>query len=223
MKPVPTERVDLDLIEAWVPEGARVLDLGCGDGALLARLKTSRKICGYGVEIDDAKVLGCLQNGVNVIQQNLEAGLAMFEDHSFDVVILSLTLQAMRNTEAILKEMVRVGRLGIVSFPNFGHWRHVFSIALGHMPVSKHLPYEWYNTPNLHLCTVKDFAILAQRLGLQIKQQRVFANGQEIRCLPNLRGTLAVLSFGSANGGVNISANSSVNSSVNSGVNSGVD
>jgi methionine biosynthesis protein MetW len=218
MKPLSTERVDLDLIEAWVPEGARVLDLGCGDGALLARLKTSRKISGYGVEIDDAKVLGCLQNGVNVIQQNLEAGLAMFEDRSFDVVILSLTLQAMRNTEAILKEMARVGRLGIVSFPNFGHWRHVFSIALGHMPVSKHLPYEWYNTPNVHLCTVKDFAILAQRLGLHIEQQRVFANGQEIRCLPNLRGTLAVFSFSSANGDVNIGANSSVNSSAKNGV-----
>lgn len=189
------ERVDLDLIESWVPEGARVLDLGCGDGSLLARLQRNRKVCGYGVEIDDTKVLGCIRNGVNVIQQDLEAGLAMFDDRSFDVVILSLTLQSMRNTETILREIARVGRKGIVSFPNFGHWFHVWSIATGHMPVSRHLPYEWFNTPNIHLCTVSDFEILAQRIGLSLTERRVFANGKPIHWLPNLRSTLAVYAF----------------------------
>lgn len=186
------DRVDLDLIESWVPHGASVLDLGCGDGSLLARLTASRGISGYGVEIDDAKVHGCIRNGVNVIQQDLEAGLAMFDDQSFDVVILSLTLQSMRNTETILREIARVGRKGIVSFPNFGHWYHVWSIATGHMPVSKNLPYEWFNTPNIHLCTVSDFEILAQRIGLIITERQVFANGRPIQWLPNLRGTLAV-------------------------------
>jgi methionine biosynthesis protein MetW len=186
------ERVDLDLIESWVPQGASVLDLGCGDGSLLARLKRNRGISGYGVEIDDTKVLGCIRNGVNVIQQDLEAGLAMFDDQSFDVVILSLTLQSMRNTEIILREIARVGRKGIVSFPNFGHWFHVWSIATGHMPVSKNLPYEWFNTPNIHLCTVSDFEILARRIGLSITERQVFANGRPIQFLPNLRGTLAV-------------------------------
>ncbi len=186
------ERVDLDLIESWVPQGASVLDLGCGDGSLLARLAASRGISGYGVEIDDAKVHGCIRNGVNVIQQDLEAGLAMFDDQSFDVVILSLTLQSMRNTETILREIARVGRKGIVSFPNFGHWYHVWSIATGHMPVSKNLPYEWFNTPNIHLCTVSDFEVLAGRIGLTITERQVFANGRPIKWLPNLRGTLAV-------------------------------
>ncbi|MCE2679147.1 MAG: methionine biosynthesis protein MetW [Burkholderiales bacterium] len=188
-------RSDLDLIEQWVPVGSRVLDLGCGDGSLLARLKKNRQVTGYGVEINDAKVWRCIQNGVNVIQQDLEAGLAMFDDQSFDVVILSLTLQSMRNTEEILKEISRVGRVGIVSFPNFGHWFHVWSIATGHMPVSKHLPYEWFNTPNIHLCTVADFEILAQRIGLRITGREVFANGKVVNFLPNLRGTLAVFSF----------------------------
>lgn len=191
-------RTDLDLIETWIPQDASVLDLGCGDGSLLARLQRSRNISGYGVEIDDAKVLGCIRNGVNVIQQDLEAGLAMFEDQSFDVVILSLTLQSMRNTETILREIARVGRLGIVSFPNFGHWYHVWSIATGHMPVSRHLPYEWFNTPNIHLCTVSDFEALAERTGLRIQERQVFANGRPIRFLPNLRGTLAVYAVSAA-------------------------
>jgi methionine biosynthesis protein MetW len=191
------ERADLDLIESWVPAGASVLDLGCGDGTLLARLQASRQATGYGVEIDDTKVWRCIQNGVNVIQQDLEAGLAMFDDQSFDVVILSLTLQSMRNTETILREIARVGRKGIVSFPNFGHWYHVWSIAMGHMPVSKNLPYEWFNTPNIHLCTVSDFEILAQRIGLQIADREVFANGRVVNFLPNLRGTLAVFAFSS--------------------------
>jgi methionine biosynthesis protein MetW len=191
------ERADLDLIESWVPAGASVLDLGCGDGTLLARLQASRQATGYGVEIDDTKVWRCIQNGVNVIQQDLEAGLAMFDDQSFDVVILSLTLQSMRNTETILREIARVGRKGIVSFPNFGHWYHVWSIAMGHMPVSKNLPYEWFNTPNIHLCTVSDFEILAQRIGLQIADREVFSNGRVVNFLPNLRGTLAVFAFSS--------------------------
>lgn len=193
--PITVPRADLDLIESWIPEGARVLDLGCGDGAFLARLQQTRNASGYGVEIDDVKVHACVRNGVNVIQQDLEAGLAMFEDHAFDVVILSQTLQAMHNTERILREIARVGKEGIVSFPNFGHWFHIWSIAMGRMPVSKQMPYEWYNTPNIHLCTVKDFESLVTQTGFQITGKVLFLNGQPVQCLGSLRSTLAVYRF----------------------------
>ncbi|MCQ8895476.1 methionine biosynthesis protein MetW [Limnobacter humi] len=193
--PIVVPRADLDLIESWVPEGARVLDLGCGDGSFLARLKHTRNVTGYGVEIDDLKVQQSIQNGVNVIQQDLEAGLAMFDDQTFDVVILSQTLQAMRNTEIILKEIGRVGREGIVSFPNFGHWFHVWSIALGRMPVSKQMPYQWYDTPNIHLCTVKDFEALVAQIGFTVLGKRLFLDGQAVDFLGALRSTLAVYRF----------------------------
>ncbi|HEY1059972.1 MAG TPA: methionine biosynthesis protein MetW [Limnobacter sp.] len=193
--PIVVPRADLDLIESWVPQGARVLDLGCGDGSFLARLKQTRGVTGYGVEIDDLKVQQSIQNGVNVIQQDLEAGLAMFDDQTFDVVILSQTLQAMRNTEIILKEIGRVGREGIVSFPNFGHWFHVWSIALGRMPVSKQMPYQWYDTPNIHLCTVKDFEALVSQIGFTVLGKRLFLDGQAVDFLGALRSTLAVYRF----------------------------
>ena len=196
--PIVVPRADLDLIESWVPQGARVLDLGCGDGAFLARLLKSKNVTGYGVEIDDGKVHACVRNGVNVIQQDLEAGLAMFEDHAFDVVILSQTLQAMHNTERILKEIARVGKEGVVSFPNFGHWYHIWSIARGRMPVSRQMPYQWYNTPNIHLCTVKDFEALVTQIGYHIIGKQLFLNGQPVNRFGTFRSTLAVYRFKSS-------------------------
>lgn len=188
-------RADLDLIESWVPRGARVLDLGCGDGALLKRLATYRQARGYGVDIDDTNVLRCLQQGVDVIQQNLEGGLALFDDLAFDAVILSQTLQAMHHVEHILREMGRVATEGIVSFPNFGHWYHLWSIARGRMPVSRQMPYQWFDTPNIHLCTVSDFEALAARLRYTITGKALFHHGRRVRAFGNLRSTLAVFRF----------------------------
>ncbi len=188
-------RVDLDLIEQWIQPKARVLDLGCGDGSFLARLMKTKQVVGYGVDISDQNVQASIRNGVSVIQQDLEAGLAMFQDQAFDVVILSQTLQAMINTERILKEIARVGREGIVSFPNFGNWYHVWSIARGRMPVSRQMPYQWYNTPNIHLCTIKDFERLIDEIGYQVLDQGFFNDGRTVQCLKNLRSNLAVYRF----------------------------
>jgi len=141
------QRYDYDLIASWIPEGSRVLDLGCGDGVLLAGLTATHGVSGYGIEIDDANVLASVKHGVNVVQADIESGLASFADGAFDFVILSQTLQAMRNAESVLNAMLRVGREGIVTFPNFGYWRHRLDILRGHMPVSKALPYGWYDTP----------------------------------------------------------------------------
>ena len=186
-------RPDLATIVPWIAPGARVLDLGCGDGALLAYLWKERDAHGYGVEIDDAKVTACVKNDVNVLQMNLESGLSLFGDHSFDCVILSQTLQAVRHTEDILREMLRVGREAIVSFPNFGHWNARLQIACGgRMPVSRSLPYEWYDTPNVHLCTITDFEDLARKLGLKIRERVVLHEGRPVSLLPNLLGSLAV-------------------------------
>ncbi|QJR16826.1 methionine biosynthesis protein MetW [Usitatibacter palustris] len=189
------QRYDFELIASWIPEGSRVLDLGCGDGVLLAGLTATRNVSGYGVEIDDAGVLASVANGVDVIQMDLESGLNVFEDGAFDFVILSQTLQAMKNTEKILKEMLRVGRQGIVTFPNFGYWRHRLDIMRGQMPVSKTLPYQWYNTPNIHLCTVKDFEDLCVKVGAQILDEQVITGGRPVTVLPNLLGDLAVFRF----------------------------
>lgn len=193
--PIVVPRADLDLIESWIPQGARVLDLGCGDGSFLARLMRNKGVSGYGVDILDDNIRASVNNGINVIQQDLEAGLAMFNDQSFDVVILSQTLQSMHNTERILKEIARVGREGVVSFPNFGYWFHVWSIAMGRMPVSKQMPYQWYDTPNIHLCTVKDFEALIEEIGYTVLGRSLFLNGQEVGFLGHLRSTLAVYRF----------------------------
>jgi methionine biosynthesis protein MetW len=187
-----------DIISNWVGRGARVLDLGCGDGSLLRHLWEKREAPGYGVEIDDAKVIACLQNDVNVLQMDLEDGLATFADRSFDHVILSETLQAIHHQEPLLKEMLRVGREAIVSFPNFGYWRARIQIALaGHMPVSRELPYQWYDTPNVHHCTLVDFEDLCAKLGLKILERVVLTGGGPVGVLPNLRGALAIYRVGS--------------------------
>ncbi len=188
-------RQDLALIAQWIGDGTRVLDLGCGDGILLEHLRTARRCHGYGVEIADESVLACARRGVNVIQADLESGLRMFADDMFETVVLSQTLQAMHHVEAILREMGRVGRRGIVSFPNFGHWRHAVSLLGGRMPVTPEIPYQWYDTPNIHLCTPKDFEVLAARLGLRITDRALLARGRPVRFLRDLRATVAVYRF----------------------------
>jgi methionine biosynthesis protein MetW len=185
-------RPDYAAIGQWVDRGARVLDLGCGDGSLLRYLWQVRQAPGYGVEIDDSRVLACVANDVNVLQVDLESGLSLFADGSFDTVVLSLTLQAMRHQEAILREMLRVGREVIVSFPNFGHWSARVQVMLGRMPVSETLPYEWYDTPNLHHCTITDFEDLCRKLGVRIRERLVLHQGKPVTLMPNLLGSLAV-------------------------------
>jgi methionine biosynthesis protein MetW len=188
-------RADYATIGRWVADGARVLDLGCGDGALLAYLAAQRNATGYGVEIDDGGVLASVRNGVNVLQNDLERGLAGFDDAAFDVVILSQTLQAMRRIEAIVADMLRVGREAIVTFPNFGHWSHRLQILRGRMPVSQSLPYQWYDTPNIHLCTVADFDAFLSYRGYVVLDREVLARGRPVAFAPNLTGELAVYRF----------------------------
>jgi methionine biosynthesis protein MetW len=184
---------EADHITGWVARGARVLDLGCGDGKLLKHLWNARQAPGYGVEFDDAHVLECIRNDVNVLQMNLEDGLAAFADRSFDYVILSETLQAIHKQEPLLKEMLRVGREAIISFPNFGFWRARIQIALsGHMPVSKELPYQWYDTPNVHHCTLVDFEALCAKLDFKVLERVVLKNGGTVSFLPNLLGANAL-------------------------------
>jgi methionine biosynthesis protein MetW len=189
------ERPDFAAIAAWIPKGASVLDLGCGDGSLLRYLKETRSVRGYGVEISDLDIVSCIANGVNVIQNDLDSGLSDFEDGSFDFVILSQTLQATRHTEAIIKEMLRVGREGIVSFPNFGHWKNRLDVLTGNMPVSRELPYQWYNTPNVHLCTLHDFEDFCRRCAVSITARSVMSGEHEVGFLPNLLGSTAVYRF----------------------------
>lgn len=190
-------RPDLLRIASWIRPGTRVLDLGCGDGALLHYLATTCQVRGVGVEIDATRVVHCVARGVDVVQQNLEDGLALFGDQQFDTVVLSQTLQSMLHTEHILREMARVAREGIVSVPNFGYWTHGLSILRGRMPVGKHLPYDWYNTPNIHLCTLQDFERLAQKLELPILDRATFHGEHEVRVLPQWRSTLGVYRFAS--------------------------
>ena len=185
-------RTDFKTIAELIADGAKVLDLGCGDGSLLKYLKQTRKAWGYGVEIADEKILACTKNGVNVIQTDLETGLSGFESGSFDYVILSQTLQAMRHTEVIMREMLRVAKQAIVTFPNFGYWRHRMQVVSGHMPVSPNLPYQWYNTPNIHLCTLQDFEALCATLNVHILERIVMHRGRQVSAMPNLLGSLAV-------------------------------
>ncbi|MDH3286968.1 MAG: methionine biosynthesis protein MetW [Betaproteobacteria bacterium] len=188
-------RPDFAAIADWVRPGARVLDLGCGDGTLLRYLWRERNASGYGVEIDEAGVLACVKNGVNVIQSDLESGLSDFEDRAFDYVILSQTLQAVRHSERIVREMLRVGREGIVTFPNFGYWKNRLQVLGGKMPVSDDLPFHWHDTPNIHLCTITDFEDFCGAREVRILERTVITNGSAVSFLPNLLGALAVYRF----------------------------
>jgi len=188
-------RPDFAAIAAWIPKGASVLDLGCGDGSLLRFLRDMREVRGYGVDINDANIVACIRNGVNVIQDDLDTGLSGFESLSFDYVILSQTLQAIRHTEALVQEILRVGKAGIVSFPNFGYWRNRLKILRGNMPVSRELPYQWYDTPNVHLCTLYDFEDFCANQNVQILDRRVMTGGEQVQVLPNLLGSTAVYRF----------------------------
>ncbi|HYP82826.1 methionine biosynthesis protein MetW [Variovorax sp.] len=179
-------------IAQMVPRGSRVLDLGCGDGALLDLLQRERGCTGYGVEIADGNVLKCVRRGVDVIQLNLEEGLALFQDASFDIVLQIDTLQHLRNAEVMLRETVRVGRVGIIAFPNFAHWPNRLSIARGRMPVTRRLPYEWYDTPNIRVGTFKDFEALAHKNKLRVLEAFGLQNEREVRWLPNARAGTAV-------------------------------
>lgn len=190
-----SDRKDMELIAELVPRGSRVLDLGCGNGELLALLRDTRQCTGYGVEIADENVLACAKRGVDAIQLNLEDGLAIFEDQSFDVVLQLDTMQHLVHTERMLRETARVGRTGIVSFPNFAHWPNRLRIVTGRMPVTKALPYEWYDTPNLRVGTYTDFEVLARKLGLSVQDAFGIQDGRVVRRFPNLRASVAVFTF----------------------------
>lgn len=190
-----TDATTMDAIARLVPEGSRVLDLGCGDGAMLAHLQQTRGCTGYGIEIADANVLACVKRGVNVIQLNLDEGLDLFSDASFDVVLQIDTLQHLRNAEVMLRETVRVGRVGIVAFPNFAHWPNRLSVLRGRMPVTRRLPYQWYDTPNIRVGTHADLALLALRSGLKVLDSFGIQDGRSVRFCPNLLAGTSVFTL----------------------------
>lgn len=190
-----SDHATMQAIARLVPQGARVLDLGCGDGALLDLLQRTRGCTGYGIEIADANVLACVRRGVNVIQLNLDEGLALFGDNSFDVVLQIDTLQHLRNAETMLRETARVGKSGIVAFPNFAHWPNRLSVLRGRMPVTRRLPYQWYDTPNIRVGTYKDFEVLAGKNKLRILDAFGLQDGREVRFLPNALAGTAVFHF----------------------------
>ena len=190
-----THNANLHALAQLVPVGSRVLDLGCGDGALLDHLQKHRSCSGYGVELADTNVQACVQRGVNVLQLNLDQGLTLFGDQSFDVVLQIDTLQHLRNAEVMLRETARVGNIGIVAFPNFGHWPNRLSVLQGRMPVTRRLPYQWYDTPNIRVGTFADFAALAEKNKLHVLDAFGLQDGQEVRWLPNLMAGTAVFKF----------------------------
>jgi len=186
-------RADLAFIAHWVAPGSQVLDLGCGDGVMLDYLQSARQCAGYGVEIDDAKIPVCIERNVPVIQQDLEAGLAIFADNAFVTVLCLSALQMMKNVEGVLRDIARVGADAIVSFPNFAYWPHRLSLLRGRMPVSKSLPYAWYDTPNLRCATINDFQDLASEVGLEVLEFVALDEaGKPVTFLPNWRGSLAI-------------------------------
>ena len=185
-------RPDLAFISHWVGEGAHVLDVGCGDGAMMDYLARSKRCTGYGIEIADDKVLESTRRGINVIQHDMEQGLGLFGDNAFDTVLCLSSLQMMQHVEALLRDIVRVGTEAIVSFPNFAHWPHRLALLKGRMPVSRSLPYQWYDTPNVRCATIYDFKELAEECGLEVLECVALAEGRPVHLLPNLRGSLAV-------------------------------
>lgn len=190
-------REDLQLIYDWIPERSRVLDLGCADGALLSALVTQKECSGYGVEIKTDSIISAMTQGINVIQADLEHGLEIFGDHSFDIIVLSQTIQSMHNTEMILQGLMRVAQQAIVTFPNFGYWHNRLQIVLGgRMPVSERMPYHWYNTPNIHLCTLKDFDLLCAKNNIRVLERAVMTGNKRIEKFPNLLGSLAFYRVG---------------------------
>ncbi|MHB1515706.1 MAG: methionine biosynthesis protein MetW [Acidiferrobacteraceae bacterium] len=199
-------RPDLSIIAEWIRPGSRVLDLGCGDGTLLAYLAREKNVTGYGLEIDERYIAPAVRAGVNIIQTDLDAGLSGFDASSFDYVVLSLTLQSVKYPDRLLQEMLRVGHEGLVTFPNFGHWQTRLQLTLfGKMPVSRALPNEWYNTPNIHLCTLHDFEALCRRLSIEVLEYRavnhVHKSSVGLRLLPNLLGEIALYRFRHRNEG----------------------
>jgi len=185
-------RPDLAFIAHWIAPNSNVLDVGCGDGVMLDYLQTDKACNGYGIEISDELVLSCAQRGVQVIQQDMEQGLGLFDDRAFETVLCLSSLQMMKNVEGLLTDIARVGREAIVSFPNFAYWPHRVALLRGHMPVSKSLPYEWYDTPNLRCATIGDFTELANSVGLEVLECVALHEGRQVKVLPNLRGSLAV-------------------------------
>ena len=186
-------RADLAFIAHWIAPGSQVLDLGCGDGVMLDYLQSTKDCAGYGVEIDDAKIPVCIERNVPVIQQDLEAGLAIFADNAFDTVLCLSALQMMKNVEGVLRDIARVGADAIVSFPNFAYWPHRLALLRGRMPVSRSLPYEWYDTPNLRCATINDFQDLAGEVGLEVLEFVALNEaGRLVTFLPNWRGSLAI-------------------------------
>ena len=187
-----TLRPDLAFIAHWVRPTSHVLDVGCGDGAMLRYLTSGKQCTGYGIEIDDDSLLASSQRGIDVIQQDMENGLGLFGDNSFDTVLCLSSLQMMQHVEPLLRDIVRVGAEAIVSFPNFAYWPHRLALARGRMPVSKSLPYQWYDTPNVRCATIYDFEELADECGLEVLERVALADGKPVSFLPNLRGSLAV-------------------------------
>jgi methionine biosynthesis protein MetW len=187
----------IEILGELIPVGSRVLDLGCGDGAFLEYLQKNRQCFGYGIELNAANVASCIDRGVNVLQLNLEEGLRLFEDQSFDVVLQIDTLQHLRNAETMLKETARVGKMGVVTFPNFAHWPNRWSVLKGRMPVTKHLPYEWYDTPNIRVATFNDFQDLAQKNKLHVSKAFGLVGERTISLLANLLASTAVFTFSS--------------------------
>ncbi len=184
------------LIADWIAEGSRVLDLGCGDGALLAELHASKHVTGYGIEIDPDNIVACIERGVNVIHSNLDEGLSDFDEDSFDYVIMTQTVQAMRFPHLLIDEILRIGREGIVTFPNMGHWKCRAQFMLGRMPVTRYLPNTWYDTPNIHMCTVKDFDELCEAEHIEILERAAVDSQHRavigMRLLPNLLAEIAI-------------------------------
>jgi len=190
-------RADLEIIQEWIKPGSRLLDLGCGDGELLRYLSDHRKVTGYGLEIDPEKINACIERGVNVIEQNLDTGLGNFGDDTFDSVLMTQALQAVHYPDQVLEEMLRIGREAILTFPNFAHWRcRLYLGTKGRMPVSEFMPYTWYNTPNIHFCTFKDFEDLCRERSIRILDRRVVDQAHRSSFLsglwPNLLGEIAI-------------------------------